>query len=113
MLKFIRHLFRRRQPERVILPAPLHIDLTPRERMELRDWLDNPVTQKALGIVAARHPGLRTHRIAKNARSEWDERAAVNYLNRIAGWEAYRDTLLTIAEPPTTLTEVPETYPTV
>ncbi len=111
MLQFIRHLFRRSPPAIVVVPAPITRELDLRERMEIRDWLSMPTTQKVLGLVEARHPGLQTSRISKHARSEWDEKAVVNYLNRIAGWESFRNTLLTIAEPPQSRGEPVETYP--
>lgn len=78
--------------------------------MELREWLNLPLTQKALGLMEARHPGMGL-RGSTVARSEWDERAAVALLNRIKGWESYRDGLLRLAEDPASTQEVAESYP--
>lgn len=97
---------------RPLLPAA-GVALTPRERHEIRQWLASPTTQRVLALLEARHPGLRTAGITKHARSKWDGAAAINFLNRIAGWEAYRDTLLALPEPPVTTSAPSETYPSV
>lgn len=117
-MSFLRHFFHRPAPSTppppptiILLPSPDARALTPPERLEIRDWLALPATQRVLGLLEARHPGLRTAAVAKHARSEWDQLAAVNFLNRIHGWESYRNTLLTLAEPPPTVTEPVETYP--
>jgi hypothetical protein len=117
MLSYLRHLSSRlaspppAAPAIILVPAADARALTAPERLEIRDWLALPATQRALALVEARHPGLQTARLAKVARSEWDQLAAVNFLNRIHGWESYRNTLLTLAEPPATVTEPVETYP--
>lgn len=94
------------------MPAADARGLTPRERLELRDWLALPATRRALALMEARHPGTRTAPLVKIARSEWDQLAAVNFLNRVAGWESYRNALLALAEPPAPAAEPEETYPT-
>jgi len=78
--------------------------------MELREWLKLPLTQRALALMESAHPGTRL-RMPSYARSEWDERAAVSFLNRIKGWESYRDQLLQIAEPEKSEEEIHESYP--
>lgn len=78
--------------------------------MELREWLNSPLTQKALSLMEASHPGTRL-RFPAYARSEWDERAAVTFLSRVKGWESYRDALLLIAETPKEQREPEESYP--
>lgn len=106
-----RILRRIRPTTTVIVPAADKAPLDLRERMAIRDWLALPITQRALGILEARHPGTNL-RVGTVARSEWDERAAVNYLNRIKGWESYRNALITLAEDPEqATTDVNETYP--
>jgi hypothetical protein len=112
MMSRIRRLFRRR-PEVIVVPAPLSRQLDARERKEISDWLDDDTTKMVLGLLEARHPGLRTGPITKHARSEWDQLAAVNFLNRIAGWEEYRNALVTLANPPAQKGDLVETYPTV
>lgn len=112
-------LFRRRSsappppaPTIILLPAALRAELTPAQRHELREWLAQPATRLALSLVEARHPGLATARISKLARNADDAYGAVFLLNRIAGWESYRDTLLTLAEPARpTAAALEETYP--
>lgn len=110
MLSRLRHLFRRRTPAVIVVPAPIARELDVRERQEIRDWLSLPTTQKVLGLLEARHPGTKTSRISKVARSEWDQLAAVNFLNRIWGWELYRNALLTLADTPSEV-QLTETYP--
>lgn len=113
----LRHLFRSRAapppaPTLILLPAALRAPLTPAQRQELREWLAQPTTRLALSLVEARHPGLATARISKLARNADDAYGAVFLLNRIAGWESYRDTLLTLAEPaPAATPALEETYP--
>ena len=109
MLKSLRHLLGL-TPKVIIIPAARRQALDVRERMELREWLNLPSTQKALAIMEARHPGVG-FRGSTVARSEWDERAAVALLNRIKGWETYRDGLLQIAEEPQEAREISESYP--
>jgi hypothetical protein len=109
MMSRIRHLFVRK-PTVIIVPSPLAEPLTARERMDLREWLNLPLTQKALAHMEARHPGTRL-RIPSIARSEWDERAAVSFISRVKGWESYRDQLLSIAETPKEAKDPVETYP--
>lgn len=99
------------RPRVIVAPAMSTIRLDPRTRLQLDDWLNDPTTKLALSLVEARHPGLHTSRIAKHARSEWDQLAAVNLLNQIAGFEAYRNALLTIADVPKERGDIPETYP--
>jgi hypothetical protein len=110
MLSRIRHIFRR-PPEVIVVPAPLQYPLDARERKEISDWLDHPTTRKVLGLMEARHPGTQTRLMAKVARSEWDQLAAVNFLNRIHGWESYRNALMTLADPPKSNEPLVETYP--
>lgn len=109
MLSRIRHLLGL-EPKVIIVPAPLTSPLTVRERQEFREWLNQPLTQRALSYMEANHPGTRL-RIPSFARSEWDERAAVSFLNRVKGWESYRDQLLSIAETPKEAKDPVETYP--
>ena len=109
MLSRIRHLLGL-QPKIVVIPAAQAQPPSDRERMELREWLKLPLTQRALALMEANHPGTRL-RIPSYARSEWDERAAVSFLNRVKGWESYRDALLLIAEPTREAEEPKETYP--
>lgn len=109
MLQSLRHLLGLK-PKTVIVPATHAKPLDVRERMEMREWLNLPLTQKALSVMEANHPGTRL-RFPSYARSEWDERAAVSYLNRIKGWESYRDQLLQIADEPQETREVSESYP--
>lgn len=78
--------------------------------MELREWVNLPLTQKALALMEAKHPGTNFRGPAV-ARSEWDERAAVALLNRIKGWESYRNNLLSLADEPSEAREVSESYP--
>ena len=110
MFQFLRHLFRRRQPVLITLPEPHTAPLSLQDRTALRLWLRSPETKFALAIMHARHPGLRLSQIARVAKSEWDQAAAVNFLHRIQGWDAFRDGLLTIADDPAAPREVPETY---
>ncbi len=109
MLKSLRHLLGL-TPKVIIIPAAHRQALDARERMELREWLNLGITQKALSIMEARHPGTGL-RGTTVARSEWDERAAVALLNRIKGWESYRDGLVQIAEEPQDSRSVSESYP--
>lgn len=109
MLQSLRHLLGL-TPKVIIVPASRKSALDVRERMELREWLNLPTTQKALAVMEARHPGTNI-RGSTVARSEWDERAAVAMLNRIRGWESYRDALLQIAEEPRQMQDVEESYP--
>lgn len=109
MLSLLRHLLGL-QPKTIVIPAASSTPLTERERMELREWLKLPLTQRALALMESSHPGTRL-RMPSYARSEWDERAAVSYLNRIKGWESYRDQLLQIAEPEKSAEEIQESYP--
>lgn len=118
MLPSLRTLFRRRAAPPppptttiILLPAALRAELTPAQRQELRDWLASPTTRLALSLVEARHPGLATARISKLARNADDAYGAVFLLNRIAGWESYRDTLITLAEPAPVARLLEETYP--
>jgi len=113
MLNIVPKCFRRHTEtvRTVVVPAALHAPLDGRQRLEIRDWLNLETTQKVLALMEARHPGIQTSRISKVARSEWDERAAVNFLNRIAGWEQYRNHLLQLCETPVTRGDVEETYP--
>jgi len=108
---YLRSLFRRPVPRVHFIPAPLATPLDQRGRLEVRDWLALPATQRVLAILEARHPGTQTARLGKVARSEWDQLAAVNFLNRIAGWEGYRNALLTLADVPSTASSVSESYP--
>jgi hypothetical protein len=94
----------------VVIPSALKTPLTARERMEFREWLNTPITQKVLAHMEAGHPGTRL-RIPGFARSEWDAHAAVSFLNRVKGWESYRDQLLSIGETPVEAKEPEETYP--
>ncbi len=110
MLQFIRHLFRRRPPVFISLPEPRTAPLTLDEKVALRDWLRLPTTRLALSIMHARHPGLRLSQIAKVAKSEWDQAAAVNFIHRIHGWDAFRDNLTTLADEPSGPQEPKETY---
>jgi len=98
------------KPTVIVIPAAISTPLTQRDLMELREWVRSPLTQKALSLVEATHPGTRL-RIPSFARSEWDERAAVAFLNRIKGWESYRDKLLSIGETPVEAKEPEESYP--
>ena len=107
----IARLFSRPAPRVIVIPAAVATPLDIRARLEIRDWLALPTTQRVLALVEARHPGTQTARIGKVARSEWDQLAAVNYLNRIAGWEGYRNAILTLAEPPTSPSPISESYP--
>lgn len=109
MFKSLRHLLGLK-PKIVIVPTVLAKPLDVRERMELREWLKLPLTQRALAVMEANHPGTRL-RFPSYARSEWDERAAVSYLNRIKGWESYRDQLLQIADEPQEVRDISESYP--
>lgn len=112
MFKSLRQWFRRHtEPKVLIVPAPLAIQLTSRERMEIRDWLALDTTRKVLALMEAKHPGTKTAGLTKHARSEWDQLAAVNFLNQIAGWERYRNTLLLLCEPDVVPTDLSETYP--
>jgi hypothetical protein len=109
--KFLRHIrahFRR-------IPCPQYVPpfarrLTDEDRQAVRDWLNLPTAQLALSVLSAQHPGCGIPR--SFARSEWDERAAVNHLHFVAGWERCLSQLSTLAraetEPVTTLEE---TYP--
>lgn len=109
MLQSLRHLFGIK-PKIVVIPAAAKNPLTARERLELREWLNMPLTQKALSIMEANHPGTRL-RFPSYARSEWDERAAVTFLSRVKGWESYRDALLQLGETPKEQGEPTENYP--
>ncbi len=109
MLSLLRHLLGL-QRKTIVIPAASATPLTERERMELREWLKLPLTQRALALMESAHPGTRL-RMPSYARSEWDERAAVSFLNRIKGWESYRDQLLQIAEPERSAEEIHESYP--
>jgi hypothetical protein len=113
-MKFVTHLrslFRRPAPRVLIIPAAVATPLDVRARLEIRDWLALPTTQRVLALMEARHPGTQTARIGKVARSEWDQLAAVNFLNRVAGWEGYRNALMTLSEAPTSASPVSESYP--
>ena len=109
MLKSLRQLIGL-DPKIIIIPAASNTPLTPRERQELREWLNTPLTQQALSIMEASHPGTRL-RFPAYARSEWDERAAVSFLARIKGWESYRDALLSLGETPKERGNPEENYP--
>jgi hypothetical protein len=107
----IARLFIRPAPRVLVIPAAVATPIDVRARLEIRDWLALPTTQRVLALMEARHPGTQTARIGKVARSEWDQLAAVNYLNRIAGWEGYRNALMTLAETPISASPVSESYP--
>lgn len=109
MFRTLRRLLHR-EPKVVILPAAVREPLTLRERMELREWLASSMTQRALSLMEAKHPGTRL-KFPSYARSEWDERAAVTFLAKVKGWEMYRDQLLQLAEAPKEQREPNETFP--
>lgn len=99
------------EPKVVIIPAANRDPLTLRERMELREWLATSMTQRALALMEAKHPGTRL-KFPSYARSEWDERAAVTFLAKVKGWEMYRDQLLQLADAPKEQREPSEVFPT-
>lgn len=109
MISLFRRLLKL-EPKIVIIPAANRDSLTMRERMELREWLASTMTQRALALMEARHPGTRL-KFPSYARSEWDERAAVTFLAKVKGWEMYRDQLLQIAEAPKEQRDPAETFP--
>jgi hypothetical protein len=111
MLSRLRQLFRRRQPAVIVVPQALHVELTSRDRLEIGDWLKLPTTAKVLALLEARHPGTHIPAGLTVAKDDRDERAAVNYLNRIRGWETYRNQLLSLATPAQSRADVVETYP--
>jgi hypothetical protein len=102
--------FRRKPPTVIVIPQALSVELTTKERADLRLWLLSPTTKLALSLVEARHPGTNV-RIPAVARNEVEAYAAVNYIARIKGWEQFRNTLLTIAEPAKKDVDAVERYP--
>lgn len=94
----------------MVIPVRSHGPLTHLERIEMREWLKLPLTQKALACMEAQHPGTNL-RLPAYARSEWDAHAAVSFLSRVKGWELYRNQLLALAEPPSEARDPSETYP--
>lgn len=113
MLSRIRHLLRRLVgQEPIIVPAPISRELTAKERLAIRDWLNLDTTQFVLGLLEARHPGTQTSRISVTPRDANDAYGAVFVLHRIRGWESYRNSLLTLHQPPRTAGALVETYPT-
>ena len=109
LLRFFRGLFRGPQPA-IIIPVRSQGALTHLERIEMREWLKLPLTQKALACMEARHPGTNLT-FPAYARNEWDAHAAVSFLSRVKGWEMYRNQLLALAEPPGEARDPSETYP--
>lgn len=108
---WIPSLFRKNR-EQVFVPAPVVAELSSRDRVAIRDWLDLPTTRLVLGLMQAKHPGSHLPPgFSTVARSEWDERAAVNYLNRIRGWDTFRNTLLTLHIPTPDTVQIVETFP--
>ena len=96
----------------VLLPYAQHAKvLSPEQRAEIRRWYDSPTTQLVFSLMESQHPGTQLSRHAAPCRSEWDEKAAVNLLHRIRGWETYRDTLLNLLESPATQSLNEEDYP--
>lgn len=109
MLTVLRRILKL-EPKVFIIPAANREPLTLRDRMELREWLATPITQKALALMEAKHPGTRL-KFPSYARSEWDERAAVTFLAKAKGWEMYRDQLLQLADVPKEQRELSEFFP--
>lgn len=107
----IRQLFRRRQPVVIVVPQALHVELTDREKLDIDQWIKSPVTAKVLALMEARHPGVGISPGLTISKNERDDIAAVNYLNRVRGWEMYRNQLLNLTKTPKTLRDVPETFP--
>jgi hypothetical protein len=116
MPRIITRLIRRFRPRpQVVFTPPLStIDprkMDPATRRMVDDWLEDPTTKLVLGLVEAKHPGLHTSRVTRHAKSEWDQLAAVNLLNYIAGFEAYRNAIIALANIPRPSGDIPETYP--
>lgn len=108
-LNLLRGLFRSRRRE-IVIPVRSSGPLSHLERIEMREWLKLPLTQKALACMEAQHPGTNL-KFPAYARNEWDAHAAVTFLSRIKGWELYRNQLLALAEPPSEARDPSETYP--
>jgi hypothetical protein len=80
-------------------------DLT---RQSIRDWYHSDTTQLVLSLVENTHPGRNLPSMLP--KSEADKDAAVCLLNRVRGWETYRNTLLTLLDQRPAGGDVEETY---
>jgi len=96
-----------RLPEINDTPPPALDEFT---RRTIRAWLADPTTKLVMSLVEAQHPGRNVPTMLP--RSEADKDAAVCYLNRIRGWELYRNQVLTILRVPEAGGDVHETYQT-
>lgn len=114
MIKSLLRLFSRRPSAPVVRPpdpAPYATEqLDEFARREIREWLANPVTQRVLSLMERGHPGRNVPSMLP--KNDADKDAAVCYLNRIRGWEKYRNDLLSILHVPDSVGEVEETYQT-
>lgn len=108
---FFRCFVRRPSAPILHLPDPAAIAPGPPDefaRREIRDWLASPVTQRALALMERQHPGRNIPSLLP--KNEADKDAAVCFLNRIRGWESYRNALLHLAVVPPASGDVEETY---
>jgi hypothetical protein len=82
--------------------------LSASDRQAIRDWLGLPATHLVLSLVESTHPGRNLPALLP--KSEADKDAAVCLLNRIRGWETYRNTLLHLLTPRPDTADISETY---
>lgn len=112
MLSRIRHWFRRKAERILVVQQPLHVELTSREKLEIDEWMKNPVTVKVLSLMEAKHPGRNLSRGLTISKGERDDIAAVNFLNQVYGWELFRNQLLNLTKSLRVVRDVTETFPT-
>ena len=87
-MKILKSLFH--QPEQALKTSvpeiiPIRREMTQVEREKIRDWLDSPETQMALGFLESKRPTVWPGHTHADVR-----------LYQLQGWEMFRDTLLSL-----------------
>lgn len=95
-------------PSFPVLAAVDNNRVTPSEREQLREWLKNPTTILALGILEATRPPVTLSDVGDADRNS---QRAFQTMGRLQGWTHYRNSLLLLGHTPKEVRDITETYP--
>lgn len=111
MFETLTRLFRRRPTPIVLKIVPVdNSRVEPSDRAKLRQWLKDPVTQLALGIVESQLPSIMQAGLSGTV--EERRYSAEKRLLQLQGWYSYRNTLLGVDYTPEQIKQmIEETYP--
>lgn len=111
MFRTLTRLFRPRPtPETVQFRPADNRKVHPDERRALREWLDSPITKRALDLVESQQ--MSVIRCGTSGTVEERRYAKETRLTQLQGWNSYRNTLLGLRYTPDEIKQfLEETYP--